>query len=154
MHLKAGMLLKTHVEKMSVSCLSTMLMKTHKLNEPLHDVDEKKRGYRKPEMTASPACANYAGSPRCFSGSESGRWALEMGRIPLEMLKIKIEPTMCMKTQKTVPKCHPKNPVFSGKMHRMRGRRRRSVGIVGITCNRRAIIGGGGVWKCHGRPKL
>ena len=35
------MLLKTHVEKMSVFRLSMMLMKTHELNYSLHDVDEK-----------------------------------------------------------------------------------------------------------------
>ena len=36
------MLLKTHVEKMSHLCLSTMLMKTNELNQYLHDVDENK----------------------------------------------------------------------------------------------------------------
>jgi hypothetical protein len=128
MHLKAGMLLKTHVEKMSVLCLSMMLMKTNKLGLPLHYVDEKKGGYRKPEMTASPACANYGGSPICFSGSEPRRSALEMARRPLEMLKMKIEPTMYMKTQKTTTKCHAKNAVFCGKMHQMsRKKRNRSV---------------------------
>jgi hypothetical protein len=35
-------LLKTHIEKMSVFRLSTMLMKTRELNRSLHDVDEKK----------------------------------------------------------------------------------------------------------------
>ena len=39
---KAGMLLKTNVEKMSIFSLSTMLMKTHELIVSLHDVDEKK----------------------------------------------------------------------------------------------------------------
>ena len=34
--------LKTHVEKMSVFSLSTMLMKTNKLSQSLHDVDENK----------------------------------------------------------------------------------------------------------------
>ena len=34
-------LLKTHIEKMTVFGLSTMLMKTSKLNDSLHDVDEK-----------------------------------------------------------------------------------------------------------------
>ena len=38
---KAGMLLKTNVEKMSIIRLSTMLMKTNELNRSLHDVDEK-----------------------------------------------------------------------------------------------------------------
>jgi hypothetical protein len=35
-------LLKKNVEKMSAFRLSTMLMKTNELNQPLHDVDEKK----------------------------------------------------------------------------------------------------------------
>jgi hypothetical protein len=38
-------LLKTHIEKMPVFSLSTMLMKTHELNHSLHDVDEKKGTY-------------------------------------------------------------------------------------------------------------
>jgi hypothetical protein len=54
MPLKAGMLLKTHVEKMSVLCLSTMLMKTHKLDVSLHDVHEKKGGYQKTANDISP----------------------------------------------------------------------------------------------------
>jgi hypothetical protein len=36
------MLLKTHIEKMSHLCLSTMSMKLNSLNDALHDVDEKK----------------------------------------------------------------------------------------------------------------
>jgi len=40
-------LLKTHVEKMSVFRLSTMLMKTNEIASSLHDVDEKKGGYQK-----------------------------------------------------------------------------------------------------------
>jgi hypothetical protein len=39
---KASMLLKTHVEKMSENRLSMMLMKTNKLRDPLHDVDDNK----------------------------------------------------------------------------------------------------------------
>jgi hypothetical protein len=39
--------LKTNVEKMSVSRLSTMLMKINELNLSLHDVDENKDGYLK-----------------------------------------------------------------------------------------------------------
>jgi hypothetical protein len=35
-------LLKTHVEKMSIFRLATMLMKTNNLNRPFHDVDENK----------------------------------------------------------------------------------------------------------------
>jgi hypothetical protein len=35
-------LLKTDIEKMSIFCLSTILMKTSKLNRSFHDVDEKK----------------------------------------------------------------------------------------------------------------
>ena len=38
-------LLKTHVEKMPVFRLSTMLMKTHELHHSFHDVDEKKWSY-------------------------------------------------------------------------------------------------------------
>ena len=45
MRLRLIKLLKTHVEKMSVFCLSTMLMKTHELNPSLHDVDENKGSY-------------------------------------------------------------------------------------------------------------
>ena len=37
-------LLKTHIEKMPAFRLSKMLMKTHELNQCLHDVDEKKGG--------------------------------------------------------------------------------------------------------------
>jgi hypothetical protein len=57
---------------------------------------------------------------------EPGRSALGAGR-PLEMLNIKIEPTMCMKTQKTVTKCHAETTVFCGIMRRMSGNRRISV---------------------------
>jgi hypothetical protein len=39
--------LKINDEKMSTFCLSTMLMKTSKLNAPFHDVDEKKDSYLK-----------------------------------------------------------------------------------------------------------
>jgi hypothetical protein len=39
------MLLKTHVEKMTDNCLSTMLMKTHKLNPSFHDINDKKGSY-------------------------------------------------------------------------------------------------------------
>jgi len=35
-------LLKTNGEKMSVFCLSTMLMKTRELNHSLHDIIENK----------------------------------------------------------------------------------------------------------------
>jgi hypothetical protein len=42
MNPKAGMLLKTHVEKMSTFRLSTMLRKTKALPFSLHDVDENK----------------------------------------------------------------------------------------------------------------
>ena len=49
------MLLKTHVEKMSVLCLAKMLMKTQELNHVCQDVIEKKDGYRQPEMEDSPA---------------------------------------------------------------------------------------------------
>ena len=38
-------LLKTHVEKMSLFSLSTMLMKTNELNHYLHDVYENKGSY-------------------------------------------------------------------------------------------------------------
>jgi hypothetical protein len=37
------------------------------------------------------------------------------GRVGLEMLKMKVEPTMCMKTQETMTKCHAQKPVFCGK---------------------------------------
>ena len=37
-------LLKTHVEKMTDFCLSTIFMKTKELNLCLHDVDENKDG--------------------------------------------------------------------------------------------------------------
>jgi hypothetical protein len=49
-------LLKTHIEKMSVFRLSTMLMKTRELNRFLHDVDENKgvRGFRKSALGATP----------------------------------------------------------------------------------------------------
>jgi hypothetical protein len=56
------------------------------------------------------------------------------------MLKMKVEPTMCMKTQKTMTKCHANNPVFCGKMHRTTGSQRKSVGIVGRKCACYAII--------------
>jgi hypothetical protein len=36
------MLLKTHGEKMSDSCLSIMLLKIHELEQPFHYVDEKR----------------------------------------------------------------------------------------------------------------
>jgi hypothetical protein len=39
------MLLKTHVEKMTDNCLSTMLMKTNELNRFFHDIHDKKGGY-------------------------------------------------------------------------------------------------------------
>jgi hypothetical protein len=100
----------------------------------LLDVLETKGGYRKQEMAGSPACANCGGSPICFSAFEPGRWVWEMGRRPLEMLKMKIDPTMCMKTQKTVTKCHPKNPVLCGKTHRTSGNRRKSVELAGRKC--------------------
>jgi hypothetical protein len=41
MGLSFANLLKTHIEKMSVYRLSTMLMKTNELNRSLHDVDER-----------------------------------------------------------------------------------------------------------------
>ena len=43
---RAIMLLKTHIEKMSYFCLTTMLMKTHGLNQFNHDVDENTGSYR------------------------------------------------------------------------------------------------------------
>ena len=45
MRLNSANLLKTHVEKMSINRLSTMLMKINELNHPLHDVDENKGSY-------------------------------------------------------------------------------------------------------------
>ena len=44
------MLLKTHVEKMSVFRLSMMFMKTSELNRCLHYVDEKKDSYRRADL--------------------------------------------------------------------------------------------------------
>jgi hypothetical protein len=41
------MLLKTHVEKMSLCGLSMMLMKINELQLPFHDVDENKGSYLK-----------------------------------------------------------------------------------------------------------
>ena len=45
MNPKAGMLLKTHIEEMSVFRLSIMLMKKNELNHSLHYVDERKWSY-------------------------------------------------------------------------------------------------------------
>jgi hypothetical protein len=42
MRLNCVKLLKKNVEKMSIFSLSTMLMKTHKLNLSLHDIIENK----------------------------------------------------------------------------------------------------------------
>jgi hypothetical protein len=56
------------------------------------------------------------------SGQLRWRWLTGMpvkfrAGVPLEMLNIKVEPTMCMKTKKTMTKCHAKESVFCGKKH-------------------------------------
>src|SRR5208283_1840732 len=48
MRLTIRKLMKTNIEKMSVFCLSTMLMKRNELKRSLHDVDEKKGRFRIP----------------------------------------------------------------------------------------------------------
>src|SRR5271157_2158867 len=48
------------------------------------------------------------GSQICYSRSETGR-------CPLEMLKMKQPPGMCMKTQEAMTKCPVQNKVFSRK---------------------------------------
>src|SRR5208337_605885 len=50
MKVNSIMLLKINGGKMSDSSLSMILMKTNELKHPLHDVDEKKRTCRKPEI--------------------------------------------------------------------------------------------------------
>jgi hypothetical protein len=40
-------------------------------------------------------------------------------RDPLEMVKMKVDPAMCMKTQAMVTKCHAKNTAFYTKMHEL-----------------------------------
>jgi hypothetical protein len=42
MRRKSRNLLKTHIEKMSAFCLSTIFMKTNDLHRSFHDVDENK----------------------------------------------------------------------------------------------------------------
>lgn len=42
---------------------------------------------------------------------------LQGGALPIEMLKMKVDPGMCMKTQVTTTKCHAKNAAFCRKMH-------------------------------------
>ncbi len=53
---------------------------------------------------------------------------------PLEMLKMKIDPTMCMKTQAMMTKCQVIEPVFCTKMLPLRQIRQQMVGHPGLNC--------------------
>jgi hypothetical protein len=72
-------LLKTHIEKMSTFCLSTIFMKTSHLYDAFHDVDENKGesrlcgltilGWRgRPDRTHCPALA------RVMPSGEAAHW--------------------------------------------------------------------------------
>ncbi|HMD85447.1 MAG TPA: hypothetical protein VKO18_12200 [Terriglobia bacterium] len=57
LRLKFPKLMKTNVEKMSVFRLSTMLMKTNKLNQSLHYIDENKGESRLTRARQKVACS-------------------------------------------------------------------------------------------------
>jgi hypothetical protein len=85
------MLLKTHIEKMSIFPLSTIFMKTNELQFKLHDINENKRESshaRKGKRSLAP----------------EGRSDLEISW-PQKMLKMKDDPAMYMKTHGTSTEC-------------------------------------------------
>jgi hypothetical protein len=58
------------------------------------------------------------------------------------MLKMKVEPTMCMKTQAVMTKCRARKPAFYTKMYQLRGNQQQPVGRFGRSCKHWAIVGG------------
>jgi hypothetical protein len=75
---------------------------------------------------------------QCAAHSENGRFQLaQLWRLtntlikvrkggPLEVLKMKVDPVMCMKTQATMTKCPVKNTAFYRKMRQLSGNRQES----------------------------
>jgi hypothetical protein len=53
------------------------------------------------------------------------------GALKKKMLKMKDEPTMCMKTQAKMTKCIPKEQPFYSETHRLTDNLRESVGLFG-----------------------
>src|ERR1019366_8693220 len=125
------MLLKKQVEKMSVFHFATRLMKTSKLHRPCHDVDDKKGSYKKtPTAMHLPreASDDTLGIVDADLSAQGGlrrstlRKCLKRGRRPIRMLKMTVDPTMCMKKAHNA-KCHGKNAAFYTKMHQVLGNR-------------------------------
>jgi hypothetical protein len=59
----------------------------------------------------------------------------------IKMLKMKVEPTMCMKTQAVATKCQAKDPAFYRKMQQLHGDRQQSVRLFGRRRSNGARIG-------------
>jgi hypothetical protein len=55
------------------------------------------------------------------------------------MLKMKIDPAMCMETQARMTKCPAKNRLFYTKTHQLRHNRQESPGLLGRKCTNCAI---------------
>jgi hypothetical protein len=56
------------------------------------------------------------------------------------MLKMEIEPTMCMKTRGSMTKCPAENTAFHRKTQQLRGNRQESVGLYGSNASGCAVI--------------
>jgi len=77
----------------------------------------------------------------------------EAGRLPKEMLKMKIDPTMCMKTKERVTKWTTICRAFWPKIHRFRDNGRQSSRLLGRECTDCAVIRGEtGVARTSSRP--
>ena len=97
------MLLKTHVEKMSVSAAPTIFMKTRDLSRDGHDIHENKG-----------SCAPRLAAPTPLKGSTLGAGVNpDAAHFPAEhekkMLNDTFEAGMCMKTKGLKTQCPKQN---------------------------------------------
>ena len=76
-----------------------------------------------------PWCAADCGGSRIFSSGSETRG------LTVEMLKMKIDPTMCMKTQDRMTKCTPIGTAFYTKMQQFWDNRQQSAGLLAENAN-------------------
>ena len=79
---------------------------------------------RRPKGWTIPVSSHGGSSPTCFSGSETGCR-------PIKMLKMEIDPGMCMKTKGRLTKCPAKNTTLHKKMHQLHHNQQESSELIG-----------------------
>jgi hypothetical protein len=88
------------------------------------------RGNSKRWIPHSPLSTVHGGLPTAL-GAAHHHFRLRNRALSLEMLKMKIDPAMCMKTKAGRQNVHLFWSAFHTKMHQLSGNRRKSVGLRG-----------------------